>query len=160
MTGTATFDVTERYRFILTREWSAGRYACFIGMNPSTATAEKNDPTVRRCIGYAQDWGYSGLLMLNLFAYRTPSIPDLFAARRRGQDIIGGIENSFEALDGYIEQFKCGITIAAWGVHAEDRGFAALRGLRSDLHALALNKNGSPKHPLYLKQSLQPFAVR
>jgi hypothetical protein len=43
---------------------------CFIGLNPSTADAEVNDPTIRRCIGFAHDWGFGGLLMLNLFAFR------------------------------------------------------------------------------------------
>lgn len=161
MTGTAEFDETECYRFVLTRKWGADKFACFIGMNPSTATAEVNDPTVRRCIGFARDWGYGGLLMLNLFAYRTPSIPELFKARLRGQDIVGDWRNSLTALAGYIRTYNAGIVIAAWGIHAKDRGFRALRMLDTDkpLHVLGWNADHSPKHPLYLRGDLQPVSI-
>lgn len=160
MKGYAEFDETGRYRYILTRRWDDDRpLACFVAMNPSTATEKIADPTVRRCIGFARDWGYGGLLVLNLFAYRTPSIPELFRARLRGQDIIGGERNSLEAIQGYIDKHEAGIVIAAWGIHAGERGFLALEKLKG-LHVLGWNLNKSPKHPLYLAKSLRPILVQ
>lgn len=158
MKGHAEFDETMRYRYVLTRRWDERPFACFVGMNPSTATEKILDPTVRRCVRFAQDWGFGGLLMLNLFAYRTPSIPELFNARLRGQDIIGGARNSLEAIQGYIDKYEAGIVIAAWGVNAGERGHLALEKI-SRLHALGWNKDHSPKHPLYLRADLKPINI-
>jgi hypothetical protein len=61
-----------RYRYVLTRTWDHDLAACaFIGLNPSTADAHEDDPTIRRCIRFARDWGHGGLIMLNLFAWRS-----------------------------------------------------------------------------------------
>jgi hypothetical protein len=158
MKGHAEFDETMRYRYVLTRQWDDRPMACFVMMNPSIADEKVLDPTVRRCVNYSKLWGYGGLLVLNLFAYRTPSIPELFRARLRGQDIIGGERNSLEAIQANISKRAVGIVIAAWGVHARERGFLALEKLRG-LHALGFNKDHSPKHPLYLYAGLQPQKV-
>ena len=93
--------------------------------------------------------------MLNLFAYRTPSPTEMFAARKRGVDIIGGPENYFDAIQAKINQTA--IAVAAWGRHSGGRGIDALCHLKR-LHYLALNADGSPKHPLYLKADLKPIS--
>lgn len=65
------FSPCGRYRYTLWREWIGGEgFVQFIGLNPSTATDTEDDPTIRRCINYAKSWGYGGMCMTNLFAYR------------------------------------------------------------------------------------------
>jgi hypothetical protein len=93
--------------------------------------------------------------MLNLFAYRTFSPKEMFAARTRGVDIIGGIENYFPAIQRKMD--FAAMTVAAWGAHGKSRGVDALCHLKG-LHYLALNADGSPKHPLYLKGDLLPIS--
>jgi hypothetical protein len=156
MNGSAIISPCKRYRYELTREWDYSLpWCCFIGLNPSTADASVDDPTIRRCIGFAKTWGYGRLLMLNLFAYRTVSPKAMFNARKMGIDIIGGIENYFPALQ---RKMDCAtVTVAAWGAHGKSRGIDALCHLKG-LHYLALNADGSPKHPLYLKGDLLPIS--
>lgn len=156
MNGSAEISQCGRYRYSLTREWDGSLpWCCFIGLNPSTADANIDDPTIRRCIGFAKAWGYGNLLMLNLFAFRTSSPKEMFAVLKRGTDIVGGSKNFFPAIQSRID--RAGVTVAAWGSHAGDRGKMALCQLRN-LHYLALNTDGSPKHPLYLKASLLPIS--
>lgn len=67
----ATFDRQRVYRYTLWRRWSEGeRYVQFICLNPSTADETNDDPTMRKCVKFAQTWGYDALCMTNLFAYR------------------------------------------------------------------------------------------
>ena len=67
----AVFSPCRTYRYALSRVWAADKpYALFIGLNPSTADETLDDPTIRRCIDFAKRWGYGGLVMANLFAYR------------------------------------------------------------------------------------------
>jgi hypothetical protein len=67
----ANFSTCRTWRYTLTRQWSfVHPLAMFIGLNCSTADETQDDPTVRRCMGFARDWGYGGLLMTNLFAFR------------------------------------------------------------------------------------------
>ena len=86
----AVFSPCERYRYKLWRVWDPARpLGCvmFLMLNPSTATDTEDDPTIRRCIGYARSWGYGGLYVGNLFAYRATDPADLRRAdssRRTG----------------------------------------------------------------------------
>jgi hypothetical protein len=89
MNGTAEFSECQRFRYTLTRTWGIEQKLCVVGLNPSTATADVNDRTIRRCMDYAKRWGHGGLLMLNLFAYRTAFPSEMWEARARGVDIIG-----------------------------------------------------------------------
>ena len=67
----AIFSDCRKYRYVLSRTWNDKKKTIlFIGLNPSTADEKIDDPTIRRCINYAQNWGYGSLLMVNLFAYR------------------------------------------------------------------------------------------
>lgn len=149
------FAVLEgRYRYALTRRWaSGGRDAMFVGLNPSTATATRDDATVRRCVAYAQAWGFDGLRLGNLFAYRARDPKRLFMAR----DPVG--PKNDEHLRKMAE--GAGIVVAAWGNHGTLRGRAdAVRALLPRLHYLRLTRQGQPAHPLYLPKALRPHRWR
>lgn len=156
--GSAEFSPDSRFRYELTREWDDRLpRCCFIGLNPSTADASVNDPTIRRCMGFARAWGYGSLLMLNLYAFRTPSPKALFEARKNCVDIIGGPSNYFGIMRSRIKNHQVKLTIAAWGKDGKSRGEDALCHIEG-LHYLALNSDKTPKHPLYLKAELVPIS--
>jgi hypothetical protein len=77
MERSATISPCRMFRYALWRRWGSGPYAMFIGLNPSTADEQNDDPTIRRCIGFAQSWGYDALCMANLFAYRATKPTDM-----------------------------------------------------------------------------------
>lgn len=150
----AFFSKCYKYRYGLTRIWDDEKdFALFIGLNPSTADEINDDPTIRRCVNYARDWGYGGLYMANLFAYRATNPDEMKAA----QDPIGP-EN-----DRVIKEAseKTAIVIAAWGVHGGhmDRDQQVLE-LLSDVYCLGCTDGGYPKHPLYLKKDQKPIKYR
>lgn len=146
-----TFSPDRVYRYTLWREWVGGDgFVQFIGLNPSTADESLDDPTIRRCVGYAKAWGFSGLCMTNAFAFRSTDPAGLRAVC----DPVGP-DN-----DRHLIETAAGarLVVAAWGVHATflDRE-TAVRRLIPSLHALHLTAAGHPGHPLYLKKSLTPF---
>src|SRR5262245_38555366 len=72
MLRSAVFSPCRKYRYSLTRIWDAERpNVMFVGLNPSTADDQVDDPTVRRCIGFARKWRFGGMIIVNLFAYRS-----------------------------------------------------------------------------------------
>ena len=155
--STATFSVCRRYRYTLWRNWTdllgGGRgYAMFIGLNPSTADETENDPTIRRCISFAKSWGYDGLCMTNLFAFRATD-PKVMLAESEpcGQD------NDLHLL----KMAKgAGIVVAAWGLPGTHMGRAdEVRQLIQNLYCLKLTKGGQPGHPLYLPGDLKPVPM-
>jgi hypothetical protein len=150
MTSVALFSDDRRYRYWLLRQWDPQKPAvAFIGLNPSTADEKINDPTIRRCIGFAERWGYGGLLMLNLYAYRSTIPSKMWKVHRRGGDIIGGERGYVMALMGYARQHGCEQTIAAWGNDKLDRHIA-LKSTPWKLDCLKINDDGQPGHVLYL----------
>ncbi|MCA9242371.1 MAG: DUF1643 domain-containing protein [Phycisphaerales bacterium] len=145
----ATFSRCRRYRYALWRVWDNGPLALFIGLNPSTADAERNDPTVRRCIGFARDWGYAGLLVANIFAFRSTDPKGLTETANP----VGPRNNHWIVR---LHQ-RADITIAAWGVGGalHNRGRAVLSRL-TDPHCLGETKAGAPRHPLYVSSKTRP----
>ena len=144
----AEFSPDRLYRYSLWRFWEKDKgYAAFICLNPSTADAFKDDPTVRRCINYSKKWGYGGLVMLNLFAYRSTDPKNLYIV----SDPIGP-DNDFHLRNA---SRKAGVTIAAWGTRgnyfARDK---AVLDILTNPKCLILTKTGHPGHPLYLKKDL------
>jgi hypothetical protein len=136
------------YRYQLTRIWDKDKPMInFIGLNPSTADELKDDPTMRRCIGFAKSWGYGGLYMTNLFAYRTSKPEELMKAT----DPIG------EENDKYLLATEKEVTevVFAWGVGGTflSRNKQVLN-LITKGHYIALTKDNHPRHPLYLKADL------
>lgn len=139
-----------RYRYRLTRAWDSGLpRSVWIMLNPSTADARADDPTIRRCMSFAELWGYGGIEVVNVFPWRATDPRELVAARDRGEDIV-----SREWRDIYIRRaLRYGNVraIAAWGAHrlaAEE--WPTLPGAENML-CLGVTKNGAPRHPLYLR---------
>jgi len=152
----AKFSADRRFRYQLVREWDEDLpKVAFIGLNPSTADETVDDPTIRRCLGFARAWGKGGLLMLNLYAFRATAPADMWRAQKRGVDIIGGPRNWVDALKSYVAEQNCDLVIAAWGAHGAKRQLDVVSRWPG-LMCLAKNADGTPKHPLYLKADLQP----
>ena len=90
----AVFSDCRNYRYALWRIWDDAKpYAMFIGLNPSTADETEDDPTIRRCMNFAKDWGYGGLCMTNLFAYRATIPANMMSAA----DPVGAENNAWLA---------------------------------------------------------------
>ena len=157
-TSGATFSDDRRYRYLLWRTWDNKRpKVAFCMLNPSTADALHNDPTVERCERRAHDWKYGGLIVVNLFALRSTDPNALYAANDPA-----GPEN-FDAIVLALKastMFVCG-----WGNHGKhlNMGETVLRRIHEfypgRAHALRLNSDGSPAHPLYLPYSAVPAKI-
>lgn len=146
----ARFSRCRLYRYSLERTWDSGAgRALFIGLNPSTADHKKDDPTIRRCVGFAKSWGYEAMEIVNLFAYRATLPTDL----KQAAEPIGSANNSWIAKA--IKQSD--IVIACWG---NDGGFLnrdkQLLKRYPELHCLKMNSTEQPAHPLYMKANLKP----
>lgn len=155
MKGEAVIDPTGTYRYTLTRAWDgavAGHavagHVLWVLLNPSTATAEVDDPTIRRCIGFSRRWGYSGLVVCNLFALRCTDPRLLY----EHADPVGP-ENDTHIL---AEATRAKLVVCAWGAHGalRDRGKKVCAMLRaksaiSTPLIFKMTKGGQPVHPLY-----------
>lgn len=136
----ATADIRGDYRYSLTRVWdSALPSITFVLLNPSTADAEQLDPTLRRCVSFAKREGYGGMVIVNLYAFRTKS-PKLMKA---AADPVGP-END-RVLAGVT-----GTVVAGWGTNADAARVAQVVALLPPLRALGVTKMGHPQHPLYV----------
>lgn len=147
----AVISENQNYRYFLCRTWSDSPIkVAFIGLNPSTADATMDDPTIRRCVGFAKAWGGGSLWMVNLFAFRATKPENLLLAANPI-----GPEN-----DEWVEWAvtKADIVIAAWGNHGQlkNRGNEIARKFSGKLHTLGLTGAGMPRHPLYIKADVQP----
>jgi hypothetical protein len=141
----------KQYRYALWRIWDPELPAVmFICLNPSTADARLDDPTLVRCMGFARDWGYGGVYTANLFAWRATDPREMKKAKSPV-----GPDNDRVILE-FAE--KADKVIAAWGNDGAWMGRAdAVRELVSNLHYLKMNRSGQPAHPLYLPGSLVPL---
>jgi hypothetical protein len=149
----AIFSCDRSHRYALFRDWNSGlSKVMFVALNPSTADEFKDDPTIRRCIGYAKDWGFSGLIVTNLFAYRATKPEDL----KKSNDPIG-VDNDLW-LKRLAEEVD--LIIGAWGNHGTfmNRNIEVEK-LFMNIHCLGLNKTGCPVHPLYQPKHLQPMPM-
>lgn len=149
MKKTAVLSPCRKYRYELHREWGDGGMCAFIGLNPSTADETEDDPTIRRCIGFAKSWGYGSLCMINLFAFRATQPADM----KKALDPVG--PQNLATLEKIYAEAR--IVVAAWGAHGTYKGQGAIC-LRKfpGLHYLSLTSSGAPGHPLYLKSDLRP----
>ncbi len=161
-----TADVSEcgLYRWSLHRSWSlwneAGEHikgkgiVCFVMLNPSTADGTHDDPTIRRCIGFAKRWGYNALSVRNLFPWRATDPKELKTAI----SVTGGRRGDNELLAA----MTADLVVAAWGANVPySRDVEAIHLFKGSfptkpIVCLGLTKNRSPKHPLYVKAETDP----
>lgn len=153
ITGGAEFSQCGKYRYALYRTWDVkAPKVMFVGLNPSTADAEVDDPTIRRCIRFAKDWGFGGLIMTNLFALRATNPKEML--KHTGPI---GTENHtwFRVLLGRVS-----VVVACWGNRGDHQNQdEAIMSLIPHMQCLGLTGRGMPKHPLRLRAdtSLRPL---
>jgi hypothetical protein len=135
------------YRYSLTRDFGTldGEGICtFVMLNPSTADATQDDPTIRRCIRFAREWGFDRLKVVNLYALRATDPKQLWLA-----DDPVGPENDHVLSLAF---GSSALTIAAWGATARQTRVAEIMSWPMRPHlCLGLTKDGHPRHPLYLR---------
>lgn len=148
----ARFSDDKIYRYTLERCWSMGdRAVAFVGLNPSKAGVSNDDPTVRREIGFARQWGFNWYFKVNIYAYVATKPADMYAAAARGVNIKGPA--NAEAMVRIFDRVE--LIVAAWGQN-DLRPFggnlvAGWIAAHVKTRCLGHNKNGTPKHPLYLR---------
>lgn len=150
-TSPAVFSPCREYRYSLRREIGGpGRLALFIMLNPSTADEQRDDPTIRRCIGFATRWGASVLYIANLFALRAT---DPRVMCRHPEPVGPGNDTAIFLLATLCAENN-GTIVCAWGARGAHmaRGHNLTQRLRQSfgLWHLGLTKHGEPRHPLYL----------
>jgi hypothetical protein len=158
MESGAIFDASSRYRYSLWRAWSNDSpRIVFILLNPSSADEERNDPTIRRCIGFARAWNFGSIEVVNLFAYRATDAKELLKV----VDPVGEENNRF--LMQAVE--RCSTVVVGWGTRGtslgRDRQVMSLLTGRNDVYCLCTTKDGQPRHPLYVRGDtfLAPFGM-
>lgn len=147
------------YRYSLERVWAADKVQLgWVMLNPSTADADKDDATIRKCMKYARAWGFGGIYVVNLFAFRASKPVNL----PKDIDEATGPYN----VDYVYEVLGAMDMVAAWGAH--DQALAspirrqvlmtgrAHSQMISPVLALGLTKHGEPRHPLYMKDDVEP----
>lgn len=172
----ALFSECGQYRYTLSIVWDAHRPKLqVIGLNPSTATEKEDDATIRRCKAFAVREGMGGLVMTNIFAFRSMD-PKVMRAHPAP---IGENGKTWKIHNLTLDQtndfcivataINCAMTVAAWGTHGSHmkRGTAVkslwatakLAGVNRTLLCFGQTSNGYPKHPLYLsaKTKLVPY---
>jgi hypothetical protein len=144
--GSAVFSDDGVYRYRLARRWGEGAAVLWVMLNPSTADATRDDPTIRRCIGFSRAWGFGGMEAVNLFALRATE-PVVV----RGHPEPVGAEN-----DRHIAEAAAGagVVVVAWGAFtfARERAREATKliaGLGLPVVCLGRTASGAPRHPLY-----------
>ena len=150
----AELSQDKEFRYRLWRTWGKGKRVNFVMLNPSTADASEDDPTIRRCIGFARAWGFDGLVVTNLYALRATD-----PAALKEHDAPVGIGNDLFLIT---TAEKAGLIVAAWGNHGVgSRGEEVAIMLRreGDVKCFGLTRKDQPRHPLYLGKDTEliPF---
>jgi len=158
MKHAATFSRCQRYRYQLERCWgehpSRNSTVVFIGLNPSTADAKNDDPTLRKCVAFARGWGFKRLVMVNLFAWRATDPENLLQTNHP----IG--KQNDKHIDAAVAESA--LIIACWGEYGAylNRAQEVHARYSQRLHCLQTNKSGEPTHPLYLPATLTPVKLK
>ncbi len=145
----ANFSRCKQYRYLAEREWDTTKpTVLFIMLNPSTLDHKQDNPTIKRCLGFAQDLGFGNLLIANLFAYKATKPEELMLAHdplgSRNMEYLRKARNQSDTI------------ITAWGVPqaikklAPKKQFELINSWES--YSLGYCKDGNPRHPLYLKK--------
>jgi len=150
------------HRWYLERIWNPGpkqRICVFVMLNPSTADASTNDPTIVRCVQFALFWGYDGIRVVNLVSFRATE-PEHMYAWFIQQPLSVLQTHGAAAYAGCAKKDVAKVVVAHGKLHYCIRNHATavlfeIQKVRN-LHSIKLNKDGSPAHPLYLKGDLTP----
>lgn len=156
ITAGAIMSSCEKYRYELSRKWGAGdKTILWIGMNPSTADAEFDDPTCGREMTFSKTWGYNRYLKTNILDWRAtfpkdiPTDPQIAASSQGRKHLLSLAQ-------------EADMVMAVWGKLPKKLAHQAfivadiLQSKNIELMCLGQNMDGSPKHPLYLKKDLLP----
>lgn len=139
-----------KYRYALWRKWDDSRpEVLFIGLNPATADDKQDDNTMRRCMAYATSWGFGGMAVANLFAYRT-TYPALL--KKAADPVSPENDNWLRRLSA-----QAGMTVAIWGNHGSflDRA-ERIKTELTGLYCLKVTSRGQPHHTRGLPNGLRP----
>lgn len=151
MTSGATISDCGRYRYRLWRTWEINLPTlCFVMLNPSTANECEDDPTIRRCLGFARRDGFGGISVTNLFAFRATDPAEL----SKVSDPVGPLNEEFLLRSRGVALMTR--LVAAWGASVPWALRSRARCLSTnvsvnDPQCLGVTKDGSPRHPLYVK---------
>lgn len=137
------------WRYVLRREWLTGAGAvCWVMLNPSTADAEQDDPTIRKVVGFSQRWGFRSATVVNLYAYRATDPRTLHDAAAAGVDVVGP-DNDRHIVDAVYDSRR---VVVGWGANepAGSQRVRRVKGLLCEHSAWCLGTvgNGQPRHPL------------
>lgn len=140
------------YRYVLTRRWAEGPVLGWVMLNPSRADAERDDATVRRCMGFARSWGFAGIIVRNLYAARSSSPAGLWSH----PEPVGPANDQYLASAAEDQ-----LTVCAWGALGERHHRGRLVAARLDelgarMVCLGRTAAGQPRHPLYARAELLP----
>jgi len=158
--GSAIISADGRYRYHLSRRFEIGadRIATFIMLNPSTADHLRDDPTIRRCVGFCRRWDCGVLHVVNLFAVRATDPRDI----REVADPVGPENRKWVCQAAAIGD----LVVCGWGTHGSymDQDLTVLRWIEDCCTPLALGvtRGGQPRHPLYVPYAagLEPYHGR
>ncbi|MGE3960251.1 MAG: DUF1643 domain-containing protein [Dehalococcoidia bacterium] len=151
MRRTASFSRDRRFRYELGRRWGDGPLLTWVMLNPSAADAYVDDPTIRRCIGFSRNWGFGGMRVVNLAAFRAAH-----PAALAGEGDLLGPDGARRLRRALIEAET---VIAAWGNVPSSlvgRAEESVRRLPPDAWCLGLTAQGQPRHPLYVRGDVTP----
>jgi hypothetical protein len=153
--SSAVFSTDGLYRFELRRVWGPGQLVAWIMLNPSTATADADDATIRKITKYSKKWGFGGLIVGNLYAWRSRDPKQLLKV-----DAPIGFEN-----DQHLKRIadEASLIVCAWGINAEAARATWVIGLLrltgKPLHCIGRNEDSSPCHPLFKPGHLKPMPL-
>jgi len=139
------------YRYTLRRQWNAQKRGTlnWVMLNPSMADDIFDDPTIRKCIGFTKRWGFSGLVVTNLFAYRATDPRDMIRVARKSWMLAEGEENRETLLR---EADSAEMICCAWGnnggINGRDLEVVSLLHETHDLYCIRRTKEGNPVHPV------------
>lgn len=144
----AVISECEKFRYVLSRTWSAGPRCLFVMLNPSTADATKDDHTIRKCVEFCKRWGFCALDVVNVYAFRATDPREM---KKAGYP--RGPANHLY-LEAYAKEASC--IVLAYGRHARSLDAAlaqhhlSIGAPKTEFRCLGKNKDFTPKHPLMI----------
>lgn len=165
MRKSADISPCGKYRYILSRQWTQNHEPSliFIMLNPSTADANEDDPTIRRCMAFAKREGFGGIQVFNLFGFRATDPKSLPA-----EGAVGPMNGHYHGWAFQWALHAGAKIVAAWGAHPHPEKNEAIQSIVNlakdfgvSLYCLGTTQAGQPRHPLYIKgdQPLVPFSA-